>query len=98
MYSIYSYLIGGESIMPFFDGTGPRGGGPLTGRGMGPCGGFFGFGRRGYGRGYGPRFSGFFGRGRPFTKEDEKEILEEYRDDLKAELDLVEKELQDRQE
>ncbi|MGC8880974.1 MAG: DUF5320 domain-containing protein, partial [Minisyncoccia bacterium] len=32
--------------MPRFDGTGPMGLGPRTGRGLGPCG-------RGYGYGYG---------------------------------------------
>ena len=42
--------------MPGFDGTGPSGLGPRTGRGMGPCGRGLGF-RRGYGRGMG------FGRG-----------------------------------
>jgi hypothetical protein len=45
--------------MPFKDGTGPAGMGPMTGRGMGPCAGS-GIGRIGTGFG---RF-GFFGRGR----------------------------------
>jgi len=52
--------------MPFGDGTGPRGMGPMTGRGMGYCAGFPtpgymnpGFGRGGYGRG----FAGGGGRG-----------------------------------
>ncbi|AQT68643.1 hypothetical protein STSP2_01811 [Anaerohalosphaera lusitana] len=40
--------------MPFRDGTGPNGAGPLTGRGMGPCSG------DAYGRA--PR-RGYFGRG-----------------------------------
>ncbi len=59
--------------MPGFDGTGPLGMGPGTGRGLGPCGagvrGWFGprwfpgFGRRWFGRGRG--FGrGWFGRGR----------------------------------
>ena len=53
--------------MPFGDGTGPRGTGPMTGRGAGYCTGFgrpgfanpihlrrwFGFGWRGWGRGRG---------------------------------------------
>jgi hypothetical protein len=53
--------------MPFGDGTGPRGMGPMTGRGAGYCAGFgrpgfanpiprrgwFGFGWRGWGRGRG---------------------------------------------
>jgi len=46
--------------MPFRDGTGPAGMGPMTGRGMGPCAGYSGIGRMGTGFG---RF-GFFGRGR----------------------------------
>ena len=41
--------------MPRFDGTGPMGQGPMTGRGMGPCN---PNARPGYGRGYGQ------GRGR----------------------------------
>ena len=56
--------------MPGFDGTGPRGEGPMTGGGRGNCGlpsdqlpkrGFFGRGRgrRGYGRGRGGRGRGF---------------------------------------
>jgi len=52
--------------MPFGDGTGPRGMGPMTGRGMGYCAGFPtpgymnpGFGRGAYGRG----FAGGGGRG-----------------------------------
>ncbi|OQB06709.1 MAG: hypothetical protein BWY19_00059 [bacterium ADurb.Bin212] len=49
--------------MPRYDGTGPMGTGPMTGRGMGPCGGGAswgrGFGRgRGLGMGYGERFAG----------------------------------------
>ncbi|HOR57784.1 MAG TPA: DUF5320 family protein, partial [bacterium] len=32
--------------MPRQDGTGPTGQGPMTGRGMGPCGGGMGYGRR----------------------------------------------------
>ena len=41
--------------MPGFNGTGPRGMGPMTGRGMGPCGRGFGRGM-GYGMGYGRGF------------------------------------------
>ena len=68
--------------MPGFDGTGPLGQGPGTGRGMGPCGAgvrnpWFnwaaGFGRRWFGRGFGfgRRWfgrgrGGRFGRGRGF--------------------------------
>jgi len=47
--------------MPGFDGTGPQGQGPLTGRGLGYCAGAVPVGRgrgiglgRGFGRGFGP--------------------------------------------
>ena len=62
--------------MPGFDGTGPRGQGPMTGRGMGygrsqegdvvdPGGRGFGMGRgRGWGRGLGRRLGLGRGRGR----------------------------------
>ncbi|MEM2916545.1 MAG: DUF5320 domain-containing protein [Candidatus Woesearchaeota archaeon] len=43
--------------MPGFDGTGPMGLGPMTGRGMGLCGRGF---RLGFGRGFG-RFGRGFG-------------------------------------
>lgn len=68
--------------MPNFDRTGPQGQGPMTGR-----------------RG------GFAGRGlrccaRPFpygrvTEQDEKEIVKEYLEDLKAEVGETEKYLTD---
>lgn len=45
--------------MPGYDGTGPNGQGPMTGRGMGYCTGAPG---AGYGRGFGRGF-GWFGRG-----------------------------------
>lgn len=44
--------------MPRGDGTGPRGEGPLTGRGLGPCNTDMQRGESGYGMGAG------FGRGR----------------------------------
>ena len=49
--------------MPGFDGTGPRGFGPVTGRGLGPCG-------RGmaYGRAYPFGYGCGFGRGRGFGR------------------------------
>ena len=72
--------------MPGMDGTGPDGRGPMTGRGMGPCG-------RGYGRGFGCGFRRGRGIGGgngirtpiSFTPEEEKKILE-------AELSEIEKE------
>ncbi len=50
--------------MPRFDGTGPGGAGPMTGRGMGYCNpaGTRGQGRGWFGRGWGT--GGGFGRGR----------------------------------
>ena len=58
--------------MPGFNGTGPNGAGPMTGRGMGPCAGNnvdargFGAGRgmgRGLGRGAGRRGCGYASAG-----------------------------------
>lgn len=65
--------------MPGFDGTGPRGMGPMTGRGMGPCGGGYGYGRGvRYGASYPSRI----------TKKEEREILEN-------ELDAIQEEMND---
>jgi len=67
--------------MPRFDGTGPQGQGPMTGRGMGPCGqggrpvGGPGMGPgrgRGMGRGYGRGF-GWFRPWRWFGQNDQPE-------------------------
>lgn len=75
--------------MPGFDGTGPRGQGPMTGGGFGRCTGGgsgpgfgAGFGRefgRGMGRGYGRcGFAGRWLRGgyAPWSEADEKSFLE----------------------
>ncbi len=73
--------------MPGFDGKGPVGGyGPGTGRGLGPCGYGRGYGRRyeGYGRGYGRRF---------FTRDEEKDILQEEVEELKKELEAAKEKL-----
>ena len=51
--------------MPNQDGSGPRGEGPLSGRGLGPCGGYRGYGR-GFGRGYGRGMGRGYGRGAGF--------------------------------
>jgi len=84
--------------MPAFDGTGPQGQGPLTGRGMGQCKG--GIGRqRGMGRGFGfgcvrrnnRGLGRFFGGGQAWSKTD----LENYKKALKEELEDVEKEEKD---
>jgi len=75
--------ITGGKKMPWGDRTGPRGQGPMTGRGAGYCGGYNmpgytnpaggrGFGRgfgQGYGRGYGRGgFGGGYGRGRGYGR------------------------------
>lgn len=73
--------------MPNFDQTGPRGRGPMTGRGFGPCG--KNRMRGGFGRGRGLRRC--FGWGYSETKEDEKKALEEYKNALKEELEDLEK-------
>lgn len=73
--------------MPRFDGTGPMGIGPLTGRGMGPCGG--GMRRsmwRGFGRG--------FGFGRRWTQKDEEGALKEEIEILEEELSEAKKDLE----
>ncbi len=72
--------------MPYFDGTGPGGQGPLTGRGFGPCGNGRGIGRRmGFGRGFRSWFSN------P-TKTEIKEDLDQYRKGLEEELEQVKSE------
>ncbi len=79
--------------MPKQDGTGPRGMGPMTGRGMGPCAGAYGPGL-GLGRGYGRAMCGWFYRQyREMPKEERAQILKEEIEDLKGELEMAEKEL-----
>lgn len=78
--------------MPGFDNTGPAGNGP-NGRGMGPCGG----GQASWGRG------GAFGRGRRGnwrrfqmapSFDDEKESLEQQKNQLETQLLLIAQKLQ----
>jgi len=85
--------------MPLRDGTGPQGQGPLTGRGLGPCGAGRGAGRgAGMGRGMG------IGRGccpcpyigissRKFTAEDEKAYLVDEKKALEEEMKAVDERL-----
>lgn len=80
--------------MPGFDGTGPAGQGPRTGRGMGQCGQgaamprMFGFGRRN-GRGMG---RGRCGQGCPWFSGFATQVsLEEEEKALEAELEEVRK-------
>lgn len=75
--------------MPRFDGTGPQGMGPMTGRGFGPCGLGLGWRRRfGMGRGMGR----YFNWGWPQTSVDQKKALVDYKKALQEELEDVEKE------
>jgi len=87
--------------MPGFDGTGPMGMGPMTGRGMGPCGrGYgrpFGFGR-GWGSGRGLGFSGarrgYYGPApvwREPTPAEEMSDLRAEAECLRGELNRIEK-------
>ena len=68
--------------MPRFNKRGPRGLGPMTGRGLGPC-----------GDGLAQRRS-FFGR-RKMTENEKKEVLKEEVKMLEEELEIVKKELAD---
>ena len=74
--------------MPKFDGTGPLGQGPRTGRGFGPC-----SGGMGYGRGFGGGFGMGYGRRQLFTKKEEKEVLEDELKDLEDEMQAVKERL-----
>lgn len=90
--------------MPNMDGTGPQGMGPMTGRGMGPCGqgggqGFRGM-RRGAGRGFGRgmgRMNAGAGNGAnwnaPYqpTKDEYAKMLKDEIKDIQAELKDLEK-------
>lgn len=87
--------------MPFGDGTGPSGQGPMTGRAAGFCAGFsrpgnsnpsgrgfFGFGRR--------RRNRFFATGQPWwarfgapAQDEEKEALKDQAENLKSSLNAV---------
>ena len=74
--------------MPYRDGTGPFGNGPLTGRGLGPCGRGM---RRGYGRGFGARYANPI----TLTKEEQKKVLEEMLKDLEEEKKDIEARLKE---
>ena len=76
--------------MPRFDGTGPNGEGPMTGRGLGPCGRGL---RRGFGRGFGRGFRNRIAEPVNLTKEQEKKVLEAELAELEAEKAEIEKEL-----
>jgi len=79
--------------MPNFDGTGPMGLGPRTGRGLGPCGRGLGW-RMGYGRGFGYGYRCFASPKNELNAlEDEIQILEEELKALKEEKAALEEEL-----
>jgi len=83
--------------MPRFDGTGPDGLGPRSGRGCGPCNqdsqnSRIGLGRgRGYGRGR--NFGCPFNIGNTIPKETEINILKNEAKLLKEELETIQKKL-----
>jgi len=72
--------------MPNKDGTGPRGMGALSGRGLGPCGGGM---RRGCGRGFGYR------RQVTLTEAEEEKILEADLKDIEVEKEAIQKRLKE---
>lgn len=80
--------------MPGQDKTGPNGQGPMTGRGLGPCGQGLARGRgmgRGLGRGFG--FRQAFMQPQVITEAQEKEILEQELEAIKAEQAEIESRL-----
>lgn len=70
--------------MPYFDGTGPLGEGPRTGRGLGPC-------------GRGLSWKHFWGRGlgwrRRMSEEDSLAALEKEKEDLTSRLKEIEEQI-----
>lgn len=68
--------------MPGLDRTGPRGLGPLTGRGLGPC-----------GRGLRRRYA--YTETKELTKDEQKKILEAELEDLEEEKKQIEKKLKE---
>lgn len=76
--------------MPRYDGTGPAGQGPMTGRGQGPCNNYC----AGCGRRLGLGKLGFrFPRQEPLDKQEQKKLLETELDAVRADLDAINKEL-----
>lgn len=81
--------------MPYGDGTGPMGRGPMTGRGFGPCARGRGF-EKGFGRGRGFGFRQMaFSEPVVLTGEEEKKILEAELKDLETEKTAIEKKLKE---
>ncbi len=83
--------------MPLRNGTGPNGMGPMTGRGMGPCGRGYGRGR-GFGRGMGYGRGCGYGMGYGYsyvepTADEEKAMIKDDVEALKQELEAAQKHL-----
>lgn len=90
--------------MPEYDGTGPQGLGPMTGRGVGPCGKSYGrrswfnrgngcvFGRRS-GRGFGFFRDSSYNDPEQMSKADQKKMLKEELKNLEEEKKEIENEL-----
>ena len=72
--------------MPNRDTTGPQGLGPMTGRGMGPCGNGI---SRGCARGLG------FSRKVVLSKEEEKKILQANLEEIESEKESIKKRLEE---
>jgi len=83
--------------MPGFDKTGPNGEGPMTGRGMGPCGKGM---RKGFGRGMGCRFGrrAYIEEPLEMTSEQKKKVLEAEAVELEAELNAIKKVIKNEKE
>lgn len=76
--------------MPKFDGTGPTGQGPMTGRGAGSCGGRMRMGRGGCCGGSGLDFRRFFSPKNELTAlENEEKMLTEELEAIKAEKEAL---------
>lgn len=89
--------------MPGYDRTGPRGQGPMTGRGFGCCGTGRGYRRPGFRR-FGTGMGAGYGRGNrrayyydapPATVDEEKDMLKEEIEFLKSRLEELEKNQQE---
>lgn len=83
--------------MPGNDKTGPLGRGPLTGRGLGPCGRGLAM-RRGFGRGLGWRYAyAHTEYPQPLSREDEKKVLEAEKAEIEQELKSINDKLNEMQ-
>ena len=84
--------------MPAQDRTGPLGAGPLTGRGLGPCGAGFRRGFARFGRGFGraiPLASPIVQESVVLTEAEEKQILQDELKQMKAEMQEIQKRLKE---